>query len=287
MKYYRPFFALLTIALAFSTSSCDDEEEQDQPQLIDTDNPNEIGPALIFPSGALETNGTPPSPTGSAESPSVTSPVNQITSSNGGTVPLTFEYSNVNGNLGGCYVVVEGYDGVYWNVPYGSSSGASGSLQLPIGIPTEADAGTFCVQFCVYDTQSRVSNIQNVCVNVLRLGTGGLQISLSWGTESDQDLYVTTPTGEVISYQNSSADGGELDRDDTDGYGPENIFWESDAPNGTYSVSVNDYSGTSYSNPFYVTINTPDVTRNYSGTTQDGSTAQVITFTKSGSGFTF
>lgn len=286
MKKQLVYTAMLVFsAAALSLTGCAEDEPGEN--LIDTNNPTEIGPALIFPTGSVQVNGTPPSPTGTPDAPTATSPVSQITSSNGGTVPLNFDYANVGGNLGGCYVAVEGYSGVYWNVPYGSNSGATGSLQLPVGIPTNADAGTFCLEFCVYDQQNRVSNIQRVCVDVLRLGTGGLQISLSWGTQSDQDLYVTTPSGEVISYTSTSAQGGKLDRDDTDGYGPENIFWENDAPNGTYSVSVDDYSGTSSANPFYITIHAEGASRNYSGSTQNGSTADVVTFTKSSSGFSF
>jgi len=277
-------FMVLCLAASSVLQGCSKDEG---PDLIDTNNPNEIGPALLFPSGSTQVNGTPPSPTGTPESPGVGTVVNTITSSNGGTVPLGFDYNNVNGNLGGCYVVVEGYEGVYWNVPYGSNSGESGSLQLPIGIPTDADEGTFCIDFCVYDQQNRVSNIINVCVDVLRLGTGGLQISLSWGTATDQDIYVTTPDGSIISYTNTTAQGGELDRDDTDGFGPENVFWVNDAPDGTYSVSVNDYTGTTTANPFYITINAPGITRNYSGSTQNGSTANVVTFSKSGDNFNF
>ena len=56
---------------------------------------------------------------------------------------------------------------------------------------------------------------------MLRLGTGALQVSLTWDRDNDQDLYVVTPSGEEIYYSRpASSDGGELDRDDTDGYGP-------------------------------------------------------------------
>lgn len=275
---------ILLFCLALVNTSC---KKEDQENLINTNNPNEIGPALLFPAGSFQQTGPPPSPSVSFLAPTVESPLGTITSSNGGTVPFGFTYDNVNGNLGGCYVVVEGLDGVYWNIPYTTNSGSAGSLQLPVGIPTNASEGTFCISFCVYDQQNRVSNIRQVCVEVLRLGTGGLQISLSWGTSSDQDIYVTTPNGDEISYDNPYADGGELDRDDTDGYGPENVFWLKDAPDGYYTVRVHDFSDTTYDNPFYVTINAPGVTRNYSGTTKNGSTVNVITFSKNGSQFVF
>ncbi|MFK5855279.1 MAG: hypothetical protein QM503_04045, partial [Bacteroidota bacterium] len=74
---------------------------------------------------------------------------------------------------------------------------------------------------------------------------GVLQIGLSWNTnETDIDLWVTDPAGELLYYGNpTSASGGYLDRDDTDGYGPENIYWVSNIPDGDYFIQVHYYSG--------------------------------------------
>jgi len=111
---------------------------------------------------------------------------------------------------------------------------------------------------------------------------------LSWDNTSDQDLYVTDPTGETIYYSNeSSSSGGQLDRDDVDGFGPENIFWTDNAPNGTYNVRVNDYDYTSSPTTFYVTVSGPNTSRNFTGTTQSGSTADVVTFRKNGDNISF
>ncbi|UCS91941.1 hypothetical protein KZP23_14540 [Echinicola marina] len=72
---------------------------------------------------------------------------------------------------------------------------------------------------------------------------GVIQIGLSWDTEADIDLHVTDPNGETIYYDNpSSASGGYLDRDDVDGFGPENIYWTSDIPNGNFSISLVYYA---------------------------------------------
>ncbi len=72
---------------------------------------------------------------------------------------------------------------------------------------------------------------------------GVLQIGLSWNSTSDIDLHVTDPSGTTIYYGNpESPSGGYLDRDDVDGYGPENIYWRDNIPDGTYTVRVHYYA---------------------------------------------
>lgn len=274
---------LLIVASLFSCSKGGDPT----PAKIDPANASQLSRVIIMPSGAVSNNGSTPSSTTSTQTPTVISGVSSVISSNGGTVPLSFTYQNVNGNLAGCYVQIEGADS-YYNVPYTSTSGSSGRLSVPITLPTNLIAGTFKVRFSVYDQAGRISSYQTVEVNVLELGTGALQISLSWDTYTDQDLYVTDPTGTSINYRNTtSSSGGQLDRDDTDGFGPENIFWLSNAPDGQYNVKVDDYRSSSTLNTCYVTINTPSANKTYTVTTRYGSTANVVTFTKSGNTYTF
>ncbi len=69
---------------------------------------------------------------------------------------------------------------------------------------------------------------------------GVVHVALSWNTgDTDIDLWVTDPSGERIYYENPrSASQGYLDRDDTDGFGPENIYWRDGAPDGRYQVQV-------------------------------------------------
>ena len=285
----QSYFLIFSVLIIFG---CSKEEPViiEQPiidELIDPSNSNALSEVLILPAGSQNENGNPPNSSNSNQAPEVLNPINTVLSSNGSTAPLSFSYSNVDGNLGGCYVQIAGADN-YFLVPYNSTSNSAGNLQLPLGIPTNVDEGDFCVNFCVYDTNGLISNIVTTCVNVLRLGTGAVQVSLSWNTSSDQDLYVTDPNGEIISYTNtSSSSGGQLDRDDTNGYGPENIYWLDDAPDGTYNVKVNDYSGTSFQNEVYLTVSGPNQSRNFTGTTQNGSTIDIVTFTKVGDNLTF
>jgi hypothetical protein len=77
------------------------------------------------------------------------------------------------------------------------------------------------------------------------LGTGDVQITLTWDNDYDLDLYVTEPSGELIYFGDLVSDtGGELDVDANYPCGEnlfavENVFWEEDeAPEGEYQVAV-------------------------------------------------
>jgi hypothetical protein len=81
------------------------------------------------------------------------------------------------------------------------------------------------------------------------LGTGEVQITLTWDNGADMDLSVTEPNGESISYSSrGSSTGGQLDVDSNypcgeNQFSVENIFWPTNgAPSGSYQVGVNQYS---------------------------------------------
>lgn len=84
---------------------------------------------------------------------------------------------------------------------------------------------------------------ENQNLDDLPTSEGVLQIGLSWNSaNTDIDLWVTDPFGERIYFENpTSASGGFLDRDDTDGFGPENIYFQENIPSGTYRVAVHYY----------------------------------------------
>lgn len=280
------FITILSLAglFLFITSCSKDEKE---PEFIDPADVEALSRVLVMPDGTDRNDGTAPSPSASATAPTVNNPLNLVTSSNGSTAPLEFNYDNVNGDLAGCYIQIPGTD-TYFTVPYNANAGLSGSLAVPIGIPANVLDGSFDLNFCVYDDEGQVSNVVSTQINVLRLGTGALQVSLSWNTATDQDLYVTDPEGTTIYYSNDVApSGGQLDRDDLDGYGPENIFWIDDAPDGEYKVSVNDYEGTSFENTVYVTVTAPNKSKRFTATTSNGSTVDIVTIRKSGNNYDF
>jgi hypothetical protein len=81
------------------------------------------------------------------------------------------------------------------------------------------------------------------------IGTGDVQLTLTWASDADLDLAVTEPDGTQIWYsaKGPTATGGQLDVDsnigcENDG-SVENIFWPpGDAPSGTYTVTVTGFS---------------------------------------------
>lgn len=97
---------------------------------------------------------------------------------------------------------------------------------------------------CIPACNSFKTCVQGVCV-----GIGYLSCTLTWSRDGDGDIVVRTANNKVISYINpnisSATDFGQLDVDDKDGTGPENIFWSNSSvspPNGTYYVCFSQYN---------------------------------------------
>jgi hypothetical protein len=284
MKNQIKFFTLLFFASLLAFSSC---KKDDEPEFIDPADSNALTTAIIIPD-ADTNNGDLPNSSSDPQAPIIATNLADILSSNGGTVPLTFTYSNVSGRLAGSHLQIVGATNYYFSVPFSGESGESGTLTIPATLPTNLLEGEFCVNFWVYDEEGRVSNVVSTCVNVIVLGSGSLQISLSWNTATDQDLHVIDPNNDEIAWDNrNSPSGGELDRDDQDGYGPENIYWLENAPDGTFKVTVHDYTGNSTPNNFFVTVNAPGRTKTFTGETQNGNTVDVVTIEKSGNNYDF
>lgn len=111
---------------------------------------------------------------------------------------------------------------------------------------------------------SATGGIQQSTVSVISVGTGDVQINVTWDSKADLDLHVVDPSGgEIYWAQRTSTTGGQLDLDSnaacaTDGPRAENIFWASGliAPHGDYLVRVDNWSNCSSVQTHYVvTVN--------------------------------
>ena len=129
---------------------------------------------------------------------------------------------------------------------------------------------------------------------MIGVGTGGVQVTLTWDADSDVDLHVVEPGGDVVYWNNSvSTSGGTLDLDSNagcriDGIRNENITWPTGAaPRGTYTVRVNYWDDCEVPvTSFTVRINSNGSTQTFSGTLTDdgerngpGAGMEIATFT--------
>ena len=123
------------------------------------------------------------------------------------------------------------------------------------------------------------------------MGTGDVQVTLSWNANVDIDLHVKDPSGAEVYYNNPTvSSGGQLDLDNKCSNfvmgKPENIYWPTGkAPAGTYIVSVNYYADcTSSATPtgpvdWTVTTKVNGKTNTFTGTlNNEGDTQEVTTF---------
>ena len=86
-------------------------------------------------------------------------------------------------------------------------------------------------------------------ITAISVGTGEIQVSVSWDAPADVDLHVVDPSGEEVYFGNPEvASGGELDLDSNpacniDNVNNENVTWpDGSAPRGEYIVRVAYYA---------------------------------------------
>ncbi|MEX2531937.1 MAG: hypothetical protein WD960_14305 [Gemmatimonadota bacterium] len=137
----------------------------------------------------------------------------------------------------------DGADGYYWV----ELDAPRDSVDLILVYGSSLAENQYDFRFAVGDGAGP-GDAQSRLMGVVTVGTGDVQVSVSWDAPSDVDLYVVDPQGEEIYYGNrQAASGGELDLDSNAAcHGPdvqnENITWPEDsAPRGEYTVRVNHW----------------------------------------------
>ena len=156
-------------------------------------------------------------------------------------------------------VGMKGQVGYYEVVPSNKDDNAYSFIMT---IDQHIDLGegetSFNVQVAIVDENDNISQIYETNVNLMAVGTGNLQVSLSFDNAKDVDLHLIEPEyldmyGEPVSFYDRhiyygirvSSAGGELDLDSNvdcqiDNINNENITYNEAAvvPSGTYKVYV-------------------------------------------------
>ena len=293
MKSYALRWPLLLALLLAPTSGCGlfGSDEAEEPAVVDPADPDALSGALTIP-GGRQREGDPPPPSDAPEAPRIINSLETQTTSNGSTFNLPFIYVGVDDALEGVYLKIDGAK-TFFQAPIGSLPKEDKTITIPVTVPTNVKEGGFCTSYSLYSAGGFVSNAATTCVQVLKLGSGALQVSLSWNTAgTDVDLWVTGPSGSRINFRNGGSpdapEEGQLDRDDRDGFGPENVFWPSGtAPDGGYLVEV-DYFDGAMPTDYVVTVSAPETSRQFTGTLQgSGDHHRVVLITKSGNRLQF
>jgi hypothetical protein len=171
-------------------------------------------------------------------------------------------------------VAIQGVEG-YYEITIPNTTLASLLLTFASSIPQSS----FNVLYKVATGGGAVSAEQVIATSVIEVGTGQVQVSVSWNTPTDVDLHVVEPSAEEIFYGNpTSATGGQLDLDSNagcslDNVNNENITWSPTAPRGQYTVRVDYWSAceVSTNTSYVVTVQVEgQQTKTFTGTFAPG-----------------
>ncbi len=247
----RVFGGFLAIALLSLACSGGSSESPVSPSPVGTLDVQDIATSASTASGPglLKSGAAPPSSGG----PRATVGGNQ-TVINGGTLsvnvtgdaPFNAVYMFIGGRTLG--VVGEFGGGIEGHYEMRLPSTQTSTTVL-LTFPQEIPLDQFELLFAVANPSGAVGPYASLMTSVTAVGTGDVQVTLSWNVDSDVDLHVVAPGNDEIYYgRTSSPTGGVLDLDSNagcsiDGVRNENITWPTGrAPRGQYIVRVDYWS---------------------------------------------
>lgn len=121
--------------------------------------------------------------------------------------------------------------------------------------------------------ESNWVGVQELLLSVKAVATATIQVSLTWDSKTDIDLWIIDEKGEKLFYGKplSSNSLGWLDYDNVIEYGPENITFDYQMPVGDYKIYVHHFDGGVETN-YQVTVAVGDKVETISGNFAEGVT---------------
>ena len=229
--------------------------------------------------GGIFVDGTPPEPTGAIQPITLLYGNDFIITGGASKLSVDFQGYVYASEIIGLVVFAQGFQGYYQKPLEGSAGDEELLLLLRPFLDTETPPTKLDVRVAAVDVTGAVYPYQQKTLTVESVGSGDIQVSISWDTGTDVDLHVLEPTGCEIYYGNDSCpSGGWLDLDSNPGcsmdwVNNENIFWpEGHAPVGTYIVRVDFWEDCSWSGANYtVTLHYCGDVETYDGHFNPGS----------------
>ena len=295
MLKQQKFHRLIPILLCAVLVACggggggSSSEEDDGPVIVQM-----TGPELIDPTGFISgvrigdiegrffSGAAPESTVNTSFAPNDDDPVTIIS---GGSTSLSF------GNAMGIFnVYVTSDDEGYFLVELPE---VVTEVALVVSYSTiQLDGDTGLIQVQLESPDGSVTDPLDVSVTTLSVGTGEVQVSVSWDQPVDLDLKVVEPDGTEIFFIFPVSDsGGELDLDSNagcsiDGVNNENVTYDGVTPlAGEYRVMLNLWSDCGVTAPvnYVVTIRANGDVRTFRGViAEDDSEVEITNFTVNG-----
>ncbi|MGB3050250.1 MAG: hypothetical protein WBB42_04595 [Polyangiales bacterium] len=189
------FYALAAIVGSLFLGGCGDEGG-DSGSLVNPSDPNALSQVLVIP-GAQRMDGQPPQSSNDPDAPVISGGSNLEVTSGNQTV-IEVNYQSPTGYVD-CYVQVIGADGYFVvSVP---NSATTGTIQIPVNIPSNVATGAFDFYTCIAGENGTVSNPVQTAVGVTNpIGSGGGGNVICASSDSNVGSTFTCPNGRVLDF---------------------------------------------------------------------------------------
>ncbi len=264
---------ILSLVIGLFIFSCSTDDVSIAPTSdipkIDVTDPDALSAELKV-RGTLKT-GTPPAPSTDAAAPEMfvnSEGDGKLTVTGGSSTAIPLNFSANGDGIAGAYFKVKGAED-YYDIPLegltneGRIGGRLGRgaktevdvYRITIGFPENIAAGTFCAEYCIYDHKGRVSNVLEVCIEVLEFGgtNSGFLTANTWSMVYTKYTETDANGGTIIDYDSVgvlsvdedhilSCDNSNTPTTVFPHYYKTNYAYMTFAENGAYGLTAEDYS---------------------------------------------